>query len=198
MNRITLALAAALSLAFTPLAAQDYQKGLAAYEAGDYSAALEEWRPLANQGNAVAQVELGGMYRRGEGVPQNNAEAMRWFRLAAQQGDPLHQLILGITFLQGDVTPNDYVEAVMWFRLGACQGHAQSQRFLAFAYQKGQGVPQNNVMAYMWFNIAAANGNEVIVKNRDNLAQEMTQQAIEQAQAMSLERMSSGYQDCGY
>ena len=50
MTRITLILAAVLSLAFTPVAAQDFQKGLAAYQAGDYAAALQEWTPLAEAG----------------------------------------------------------------------------------------------------------------------------------------------------
>ena len=59
MTRITLILAAVLSLAFTPLAAQDFQKGLAAYQAGDYAAALQEWTPLAEAGDADAQFNLG-------------------------------------------------------------------------------------------------------------------------------------------
>ena len=44
-----------LSLAFTPLDAQDYQRGMDAYEAGDYVTAIQEWTPLAEQGNGNAQ-----------------------------------------------------------------------------------------------------------------------------------------------
>jgi TPR repeat protein len=62
MTRIIFALATVFSLAFTPLAAQDYQKGLDAYNAGDYGTALQEWRPLADQGDAWAQFNVGLLY----------------------------------------------------------------------------------------------------------------------------------------
>jgi TPR repeat protein len=77
MNRITwnifdvtplraVALATVLSLPFTPLAAQDFQKGLAAYQSGDYATALQEWTPLAEAGDASVQYNLGVTYRSGE------------------------------------------------------------------------------------------------------------------------------------
>src|SRR5438034_5667631 len=64
----------------------DFQKGLAAYKAGDFATALKEWRPLAEQGLAKAQHNLGVIYYNGHGVPPNYAEALRWYRLAAEQG----------------------------------------------------------------------------------------------------------------
>ena len=63
--------------------AQDFDKGLAAAQSGDFATALKEWRPLAEQGNAGAQHNLGVMYEGGQGVLQDNAEAVKWFRLAA-------------------------------------------------------------------------------------------------------------------
>ena len=77
-----------LALAFGAGAAlaQDYQKGFAAYKAADYAAALKEWRPLAEQGDADAQYNLGWMYTNGDGVLQDYAEALKWYRLAAEQG----------------------------------------------------------------------------------------------------------------
>ena len=70
-----------------PAAGQDLQKGRAAYLAGDYATALREWRPLAEAGDAWPQALLGGMYLLGEGVPQDDAEAVKWYRLTAEQGD---------------------------------------------------------------------------------------------------------------
>jgi TPR repeat protein len=58
--------------------AQDFQKGLAAYQAGDFATALQEWKPLAEQGNATAQYNLALMYGNGRGVPQDYAEAVKW------------------------------------------------------------------------------------------------------------------------
>ena len=77
--------ALALALALMPMNAfgQDFDAGLAAANAGDYAAALREWRPLAEQGDANAQSALGVMYDNGPGVARDDAEAVRWYRLAA-------------------------------------------------------------------------------------------------------------------
>ena len=93
--------------------------------------------------------------------------------------------------------PQDYAEAVKWYRLAAEQGYADAQTNLGYMYEKGQGVLQDNVMAHMWYNIGAANGNELGGTNRDSISKGMTQQAIEQAQQMARECMSSNYQNCG-
>ena len=49
----------------------DFQKGFTSHESGDYATALREWTPLAEQGNANAQVNLGLMYDKGQGVQQD-------------------------------------------------------------------------------------------------------------------------------
>ena len=64
-----------LMLSSSASLAQDFDKGLAAYESGDFATALEEWRPLAEQGDASAQFNLGLMYINGHGVPQDYVEA---------------------------------------------------------------------------------------------------------------------------
>ena len=198
MSRITLALATALSLAFTSLVAQDFQKGVAAYQAGDYATALQEWTPLAEAGYGNAQNNLGLMNYYGIGVPQDYAEAVKWYRLVADQGDADAQGSLGTMYKNGQGVPQDYAEAVRWYRLAADQGDAKAQTLLGYMYKNGLGVLQDNVTAHMWFNIGAANGQELGGINRDSVAEGMTQQAIEQAQAMARECMSSGYQNCGY
>jgi hypothetical protein len=65
----------------------DFQKGKTAYESRDYATALREWKPLAKQGNARAQYNLGRMYANGQGVPQNYKIAVKWWKLAAEQGN---------------------------------------------------------------------------------------------------------------
>src|SRR5437868_3778824 len=64
----------------------DYQKGLQAYNAGDYAGALKEWRPLAEQGDASAQNNLGVMYENGQGLQKDYRQAHIWYRQAAEQG----------------------------------------------------------------------------------------------------------------
>tara|TARA_R110002153_G_scaffold139279_1_gene289902 strand:- start:59 stop:661 length:603 start_codon:yes stop_codon:yes gene_type:complete len=178
-------------------AAQDYNKGLEAAQSGDFQTALHEWRPLAEQGYALAQANLGNMYDNGYGVPQDYAEAVRWYRLAAEQGNTDAQSNLGVRYLNGQGVPQDYAEAVRWYRLAAEQGHALAQTNLGNMYDNGYGVLQDRVLAHMWYNISAANGEEIGYTNRDSLAKEMTQQAIEQAQQVARECMASDYQNCG-
>ena len=64
----------------------DFQKGVTAYNSGDFATALREWKPLAEQGNAYAQNNLGLMYDNGQGVLQDYKTAVKWYRLAAKQG----------------------------------------------------------------------------------------------------------------
>jgi len=64
-----------------PAISADFQKGLDAYDRGDFATALREWKPLAEQGDANAQVGLGVMYQEGQGVPQNYETAVKWYTL---------------------------------------------------------------------------------------------------------------------
>ena len=59
----------------------------AAHKRQKYAQALRRCRPLAEQGNADAQHNLGFMYMHGYGVAQDYAEAVTWYRKAADQGD---------------------------------------------------------------------------------------------------------------
>ena len=63
---------------------------MAAYQRGDFATALQIFRPLAEQGNAAAKYELGVDVRQGQGVPQDYAQAVIWYRKAADQGASPH------------------------------------------------------------------------------------------------------------
>ena len=115
------ALAMGLMLA-GPVSAQDLAKGWDAYRAGDYTTALQEWRPLAEQGYANAQSDLGYLYHLGAGVPQDYAEAAKWYLLAAKQGYAKAQGQLGFMYQHGDGMPQDYVIAHMWYNIRAANG----------------------------------------------------------------------------
>ena len=182
----------------SPVAAQDSQKGLAAYNAGDYATALQEWKPLAEAGDDGAQYNLGLMYHKGMGVLQDDAAAVKWWRLAAEQGNVKAQHNLGVMYDNGMGVLQDYAEAVKWYRLAAEQGVARAQTNIGVMYEYGYGVLQDNTMAHMWYNIASANGDDESGEWRDEIAKKMTTAAIEKAQAMARECMNSGYTKCGY
>ena len=83
---------------------------------------LEEIRPLTEEGDVRAQFILGYMYDNGEGVPEDDVEAVRWYRLAAEQGYASAQYNLGYMYANGEGVPEDYVLAYMWWNLAAAQG----------------------------------------------------------------------------
>ncbi len=99
-----------------------FDEGMAAYNRGDYATALREWRPLADQGDAVAQYNLGAMYDEGLGVPQDYVQAVKWSRKAAEQGHASAQYSLGAMYAQGHGVTQDYVQAYTWFNLAGAQG----------------------------------------------------------------------------
>ena len=162
-------------------------EGWDAYERRDYATALKEFLPLADQGDAEAQFNLGVMYEIGNGVPQDFAEAAKWYRKAAEQGIAAAQSILGVMYHAGDGVPLDYVEAVKWHRMAAEQGYARAQLQIGLMYRHGIGVPLDYVQAHIWFNLAAAQGNELGRKYRDIVAKKMTPAQISKAQAMARE-----------
>jgi len=73
--RTLLAALTALMLLATPVVAGDFEDALAAANAGDFQKAFRLWKPLAEQGNADAQFNLGFMYDNGDGVPKDDAKA---------------------------------------------------------------------------------------------------------------------------
>lgn len=66
-------------LSVGPAPAQDFDRGYEAYQSGDFVTAMREWKPLANQGDVDAQVQLGFMYDKGQGVPLDHAAVAKWF-----------------------------------------------------------------------------------------------------------------------
>jgi TPR repeat protein len=167
---------------------------------GDFATALRLVRPLAEQGNAIAQTDLGIMYLSGQGVPQNYAEAVEWIRRAAEQGNAWAQFFFATMYANG-YGVRDEAEAAKWYQRAAEQGNAFAQRDLGACYALGRGVSKNYILAHMWYNLAAASRFEpyfglpmeedlrdfpkMSSKDRDRLASEMTSAQIVEAQKLA-------------
>jgi TPR repeat protein len=98
-----------LAILLTPLAHADFQAGVDAYDRKDYATAFKEWQPLAEEGDALAQYNLGVMYANGQGVPQDYIQASMWVNLAAAQGQ--EEAVKGREILTKGVTSNQIAEA---------------------------------------------------------------------------------------
>ena len=99
MKRSILFIAAILMLCSSVARADEFDDGVKAYNEGNYTQAIELFRPLAIQGNADAQYSLGFMYTSGKGVTQDSKEAVKWYQLAAEQGHAFAQYYLGLTYV---------------------------------------------------------------------------------------------------
>ena len=144
-----------LCLLVAPSVWGDYQDGRKAYNRGDYATALKELLPLAEQGHAGAQYFVGYMYYKGQGVVQNGAEAVKWFRQAGRQGDVKAQYLLGYMYYKGQGIGQDGEEAEKWLRKAAEQDHAKAQFYLGEMYY---AVGQDGVEAVKWVQKAAEQG----------------------------------------
>ena len=90
----------------------------------------------AYQGDAAAQYNLGLMYANGEGVPEDDVEAVRWYRLAADQGLVEAQSNLGAMYGSGEGVPRNYLTAYAWFNIAAASGHEDAINNRSIAEQQ--------------------------------------------------------------
>jgi peptidoglycan hydrolase-like protein with peptidoglycan-binding domain len=102
-------------------------------------------------------------------VPQDDAEAVKWYRKAADQGSAAAQNHLGLMYDNGRGVPQDDAEAVKWYRKAADQGDARAQNNLGTMYETGRGVPKDRTRALRHYRAAAALGSKPAQQNLSRL-----------------------------
>jgi TPR repeat protein len=112
----------------------------------------------AEGGDADAQYKLGVSYDVGEGVAEDDVEAVKWYRKAAEQAHSHSQYNLGVMYRGGKGVPKDDVEALKWTRKAAEHGDSDAQHILGIVYGSGLGVPKDDVEALKWTRKAAEQG----------------------------------------
>lgn len=152
-----LTVAIALPLAVTTAHA-DYRAGFDAWQSGDYARAAQEWKPLAEAGDAESQYALAVLYDHGEGVPQSDVEALKWYGKAADQGHGMAMANLGVMYETGQGVAQDPARAADWYRKAADKGIAQARSNLGLLYANGMGVEQSDEQARRLFLQAADQG----------------------------------------
>ncbi len=136
----------------------------------------------AEQGEVAAQLELAGIYAKGEGVPKDHAAAVKWFTKAAEQGNAEARMILGGIYIAGKGVLKNSTEAAKWFLLAAEQGNAAAQCQIGRMHLTGAGVTKDDVEAYKWSNLASAQGDVAAKRVRVFLEGRMTPEQIAEGQ----------------
>lgn len=137
---------------------ENFEAGLAAKDRGHYATAIRAWRPLAEQGIAEAQNNLGHMYEEGLGVSQDYTEAMRWYRLAANSELPQAQYNIGLLYYFGYGVSQNPREALRWFRLAAAKDLSDAQYMIGRVFHQTEGFEPDMNEALNWYSMAARGG----------------------------------------
>jgi TPR repeat protein len=131
--------------------ADELTDALTHYAKLDYARALELLTPLAEQGNAVAQLKLGIIYLRAEGVPRDDVAALAWLTRAAEQGQTDAQFELGIMHRDGLGTRTNGKLAMQWFQRAAERGMPHAFNAIGELYLGHPDIPQDYAAALVWF-----------------------------------------------
>lgn len=182
MNRRLISLTLGLLL-LPAAAAADFAAGMSAYRSGDFEAAVAEWRPLAEQGDANSQEMIGFMYLYGQGVSRGDSIAIKWYRRAAEQGHAGAQNSLGTLYENGRGTLKDYATAADWYRRAAEQNHAEAKNNLGRAYLEGRGVDRDDKEALRLFTEAATDGLGLSMINLGRMYEQGRQVRVNYGQA---------------
>jgi TPR repeat protein len=116
----------------------------------DLPSAIAWYRRSAARGDPHAQVALGYLYDRGNGVAQNYPEAARLYAAAAAQGHARGQYNLGVFYRDGFGVRQNPARAMALFRQAADQNYANASGSIAHLYEIGAGVRQDYAQAAGW------------------------------------------------
>ena len=108
---------------------------------------IEQYKKVANKGNAEAMYQVGYMYKSGKGVAIDKTEAMNWYTKAADK-DNLNAMC-GIAYMYEDGINKDYTQAILWFKKAAEKGSTQAMRWLANLYKKDDVA--DYTQSIMWY-----------------------------------------------
>jgi len=199
MKKAMAAIVMALSLWGVGAARADYDKGLQAFEARDYKAAMAELMPLAEQGDARSQYLIGVMHRTGVIGVVNREKAREWLQRAAEAGHAEAQYTLGLMYFQGEVAApaesgasESRKAAVELFRAAAQRGHTDAQLYLGHLYSDGIGIRRDPVEALKWYQLAAWQRSSVANAALDDLQTRLTAEEIARGKARAREWMPMG------
>ncbi len=135
----------------------NFEAGIAAYQANNLSLAFKEFMEASKCGHSDSQYNIGLMYEYGIGIVKNASEAVVWYTKAAEQGNSDAAFNLGALYENGKGTPINYIKAREFYRKAASHGDALAIGNLGMLYIRGQGVKQDKMLGVALLLVSATN-----------------------------------------
>ncbi|MSO71018.1 MAG: sel1 repeat family protein [Alphaproteobacteria bacterium] len=153
---------------------------------------IKEWQPLAEKGDLQAQVGMGELYLRGDGVKEDPRAAADWFKRAADKGFADGQYALAVLLRDGTGVRRDLRACAELFLKASLQKHSGAQFALARLYELGQGVDQDDAKALAWYMLSRDNGNPFADERAIRLSLEMSTEKIAAGEKLAKEIPTKG------
>ena len=169
----------------------DFDTGWQAYQRGDFALAVAEWWPLAKQGHALSQYNMGVIYDEGRGVEQSRAQAMEWWTMAADQGLPIAQHNLALMYIDTLDERPDIERAIQLLEKASAKGFIQSSYSLAKIYVDGVGVPKDEDKGLALMSAAGEAGFDKAQYNLGKMYRDGRGVAADQSQAAKWFRIAA-------
>ena len=182
---VLLAVFAAASFLAATAARADFEAGWRAYQQGDFSTAMGQWEPLAQQGDPAAQFNVGVLFHDGRGVATDPSHAVAWWRRAAEGGHAPAQYNLGLAHIAGDGVVPDPSAATRWLEKAALQGLARAQFALGRLYRDGATIHRDMARALMWLTLADEAGLDEARDSRTDLASRLPLETRRRAERLA-------------
>lgn len=180
---------ALIVMALSGPALAGFDEGVVAYQAGDVTLAVEEFRVAAAEGHSDSQFNLGLMYEQGIGVGKDEKEALTWYLKAAQLGNSNAQFNLAVLYENGRGCDVDFKEAHRWYREAVMKGDGLAVGNLGMLYLRGQGVQEDKIagLALLLMSVTMDNSPENRAKQNISLTRGVTAKVIEESQKLASE-----------
>lgn len=151
-----------------------YEQGKKLYDAKKYTEAIAKLKPAAEKGHKKAQYRMGRCYDKGNGVVENDKQAVYWYSKAAAQGHAKAQYQLGKCYKNGEGVEKNITKAVEYFTKAAKQDNADAQVALGKCFLKGKGLTADKAKAKALFKKAVKNE-----KDGKKILQELRKEAAD-------------------
>lgn len=149
----------------------------------DLTEAARWYQLAADKGFAPAEYRIANLYEKGSGVARDLAKARDYYERAADAGNASAMHNLAVLYATGVDGKPDIANAVKWFKQAADLGVSDSQFNLAILYARGNGIPQDLEESYKWFAVAAKGGDKDAAQKRDDVANAMRPEQLQNARA---------------